>query len=1055
MKRFVLSFVCTLLLGITCSAADYAYGILINSNRLVQAEYMGESDGYTQYLAHVQLNALDTIRLIETTTNATWMVDLDTYSVSGFSGSKELGYLLCTAAGCYDCYIKLFYQADQLYIGNGTEGCSEGIEYDPTPKADENRVYLTTGITPSESGAYVYPLSGEYEKGSTVQLKAEISVGGWMFDKWSDDNSWDNPRTVMLTQDTTITAIFSPGEYGVLVNGNRLFRGTFTERLDGSYIAQFLASVQMQEGDYFQLINLFHSDNATWRPQLEEGGSSGAFSIDEAHNAIACNTAGCYDIYMKIHYGQSNDYVYIGGGTDCPEGEPFGPGDVTANYYLLGENEELGAWNLENAMPMEGDSIELSLPAGFYKFKILPQNTSWNNQITFQDVDLSCSSENVTGDSLNNYNINIKLSEPGLLKVKMVNGKVCVTGNFSPTVLLAVLTMDGAEDQGLVTMEGKTGEYIWTTTYYTPGTTATIQAIPLGSYSFSHWSDGNTDNPRQLVVNTDTTLTAIFKQGEQQYYLVGSSAELGSWSLDNALLMDGDSIVLNLPSNAYEFLVLPQGTSWNNSLGYNDLYLECSSEGLEQSGTNNIKFILANDGEVRVRVVEGRLCVIGVFGGEIPITGYSVVGDEALFGTGWDVESTLTEMTQQDGGTWTYVLDSVQLLSETFYYYKIIANHSWSVAQYPEDNNNYSFTVEEEGAYSVVFRFTPEEGGSAIATKIIEGQGTPTVANLAEAGYDVDNKIVLCIEFIEDAVVCNPIHLVSNINQWGHGGSWDGSQLFTQLPGFDSWYVAQIEYGDTCQAKPIQESTDGSFSWYNQSGDIDSWQYVDGQQLSLFTDMAAEGECHVGYPTPGAYIYRLRYWKNHKNPCSTDTPEEYTFTLDANWQFITLPTAFGLTPDDIIVDGGEIEWGIYNSELRAAGRTGWQNFIPVEDGLYASQAYIVRARNGNATLTFHIPEAARERAEATLPVNYHAATHSQNANWNFLGNPYPFGYNITAALNAAGIESPVTVWNGTGYDMFTPGIDEKTLSPFEAFFIQLPEGGTEALPFSPEYITGD
>ena len=56
------------------------------------------------------------------------------------------------------------------------------------------------------------------------------------------------------------------------------------------------------------------------------------------------------------------------------------------------------------------------------------------------------------------------------------------------------------------------------------------------------------------------------------------------------------------------------------------------------------------------------------------------------------------------------------------------------------------------------------------------------------------------------------------------------------------------------------------------------------------------------------------------------------------------------------------------------------------------------------------------------------------------------------ALTAAGIESPVTVWNGTGYQMYTPGIDTYVLQPFEAFFIQLPEGGAETLQFNPEYI---
>ena len=424
MKRSILSLVCTLLLlGVTGSTqAASTYGILINSNRLVAAEEAGEGpSGQTQYLAHVQLNALDTIRMIDTgNNNATWMVDLDAASVSGFTGGADVGYLVCTTAGCYDCYIKLSLGADELYIGAGTDGCSEGVEYNPSAggggtqveyylvgnSADlgewslENALLLTDGtitlnlqegeykfkvvegrswdialgyanlnfscssynirddedgnvdvvlaqagtltvavqnsllcvtgnfvnntdqvrlitqVSPEGAG-YASPAGGSYSIGSSVELSASISTGGWMFDRWSDDNSWGNPRTVTLTQDTTITAIFSPGEYGLLINGSTIVDGTFTGRVpEGSYIGQFKATTYLQQGDQLQIINLFHGDNSAWRPELESGGMSDNFASGD--NYLICNVAGCYDIYIKIHYGQSSDVVYIGEGYDCP-----------------------------------------------------------------------------------------------------------------------------------------------------------------------------------------------------------------------------------------------------------------------------------------------------------------------------------------------------------------------------------------------------------------------------------------------------------------------------------------------------------------------------------------------------------------------------------------------------------------------------------------------------------------------------------------------------------------------------------------------------------------
>ena len=209
-------------------------------------------------------------------------------------------------------------------------------------------------------------------------------------------------------------------------------------------------------------------------------------------------------------------------------------------------------------------------------------------------------------------------------------------------------------------------------------------------------------------------------------------------------------------------------------------------------------------------------------------------------------------------------------------------------------------------------------------------------------------------------------------------------------------------------------------------------------------------------PCEAKTLYQqAQFWQNFSKiicPDDMNTPTELTYTLTTDWQFITLPGVFGLSADDIVTDG-EVVWATYNAERRAAGLSGWEIYSAAT-GFSGTKAFIVRAADANATLTIHIPDQAREPAGAALPLTYQAAAHPQNANWNFLGNPYPYEYNISAALLAQGIETPITVWNGTGYSTYTPGIDEYTLQPFQAFFIQLPDGGPQAIQFSPEYIVG-
>ncbi|MBO7201659.1 MAG: leucine-rich repeat domain-containing protein, partial [Bacteroidales bacterium] len=57
------------------------------------------------------------------------------------------------------------------------------------------------------------------------------------------------------------------------------------------------------------------------------------------------------------------------------------------------------------------------------------------------------------------------------------------------------------------------------------GTEITISARPLNKYKFTGWSDGNTDNPRTVVVNSDSTFTANFAPIMQYTITVSSEDE--------------------------------------------------------------------------------------------------------------------------------------------------------------------------------------------------------------------------------------------------------------------------------------------------------------------------------------------------------------------------------------------------------------------------------------------------------------------------------------------------------------------------------------------------
>ena len=110
-------------LALCMSAANY--GILVNGKIYFAGSLVDEFEGFTQYLAHVKVAKGDYCQLYDADNKAAWAVELNSYSVSGFTydaGNKRYNV---TVDGCYDFYIKLKYEQDELYIGDGSN-CGDG-----------------------------------------------------------------------------------------------------------------------------------------------------------------------------------------------------------------------------------------------------------------------------------------------------------------------------------------------------------------------------------------------------------------------------------------------------------------------------------------------------------------------------------------------------------------------------------------------------------------------------------------------------------------------------------------------------------------------------------------------------------------------------------------------------------------------------------------------------------------------------------------------------------------------------------------------------------------
>ena len=183
MKK-IYAFCAAMLMTLSMSAANY--GILVNGNTYFAASYEGQDpygEGFEQYLAHVQVKAGDFCQLCDADNKAVWAVDLNSSSVAGFTRNGDKYDV--TVDGCYDFYIKLKYQADQLYIGEGSD-CGEGIDISgDTPGGgggdDEDVNYYAMGwINGADAGEAAYDTFDEKYLFVDGKLTIDCQMGSYI-----------------------------------------------------------------------------------------------------------------------------------------------------------------------------------------------------------------------------------------------------------------------------------------------------------------------------------------------------------------------------------------------------------------------------------------------------------------------------------------------------------------------------------------------------------------------------------------------------------------------------------------------------------------------------------------------------------------------------------------------------------------------------------------------------------------------------------------------------------------------------------------------------------
>ena len=188
----------------------------------------------------------------------------------------------------------------------------------------------------------------------------------------------------------------------------------------------------------------------------------------------------------------------------------------------------------------------------------------------------------------------------------------------------------------------------------------------------------------------------------------------------------------------------------------------------------------------------------------------------------------------------------------------------------------------------------------------------------------------------------------------------------------------------------------------------------------------------------------------------------YDLSLEPNrWYFISFP--FDVNRQDLKSTANPAEYVIryYDAERRASEGSGydlnWKD-VALDGILKAGQGYIIQRDYYPTTypdtdqFTLSLSSSSETEVQSmlnnqlvSLTLNSLPSEYTNNANWNFVGNPYPSFFDI----HAINYNAPIIIWNGRGYNALSLTDDSYVLRPLEAFFTQKPDE-THSMEFHPE-----
>lgn len=536
-------------------------------------------------------------------TSFTAQFDRNSYTITVVSNNSTQGTTSNNATGLYLDSVTISATASYGYVFSHW---NDGDTSNPrTVQIMENKTYtayfgydqFTLTVQSDNTAQGNVSGGGDYNYLSNRAITATDNYG-YHFTHWNDGDT-SNPRTIILTQDTSFTAYFEKNSYTVTVISNNNTMGQVTGGDTVLYLDCITISATSNYGYHFT----HWQDNNTDNPRTVQVTQNKTYTAYFGHDQFTLTVQSANTTQGNVSGGGSYNYLsnrtvtathtYGHHFTYWNDGVTENPRTLTLtqdtsftahfapNQYTLTVNAGEHGTATGSGTYTFGDTITIqAFPDDHYHF------IRWNDGNT---------------ENPRQYRI---------------EDDITLTAFFAiDTYTVVVVSSDII--RGMVEASGT--EFVY-------GTPCTVTATAYTGYTFAGWSNGVIANPYTFAVISDVELTALFvEEGEEVYTVTVESADptMGTVSGGGQALSGGTVTITAIPNEGYRFLTWNDGNTENPrtvtvtaDITYT-AYFESTTQGISEIDASSI-MVYASDGHIIVRGAEGmEVRVFDVVGREV------------------------------------------------------------------------------------------------------------------------------------------------------------------------------------------------------------------------------------------------------------------------------------------------------------------------------------------------------------------------------------------------------------------------------------------------------